>query len=537
MIGIAKTPWPIELGEHPFGQRKKNSQIVGQNHENNRRETTTEKSKIEIVKECFSHPEKYRNLILENISVEPLERFEGKSVYYMWLNKVCPVGCEFCFFKSPSECEDSPENEISDEGIEKIIQLTKDAQIDKFVVSGGGEPMKARKKVNDLAKGVNTKEFIVVTSAYWSKGKNSTNKVLSDLLENASNNPNQPQTTIRVSLDECHFERLSKDETFQYINNIIDWFSEKAIDNPNFKLAFHTIDGDTTVEKLLSQLSIESREESGDYCNRRGKIKLENGLTFSTEYTQLFFSSPFVNLKDEEEQRLNQETFKKFIFDKRGGNMSLSFHGGQPKGAYHLTFYDGTTILWGATAPDTESSIYNDDYASIMDRNLKDVLTLGILEKGQFHMQEIVGEISPKAVERTIGVGLRDFYGRLLLEEDLVRLYASIRIIQEYLIENRITAEEQESWPEEIKVLVSLSLDELKKACLESPKTIIQQYLEDPTVSVEKLIALNTRIALGHYSLKTEDMYKAVREANIDSEIKQQFIEVCFPSQSNLSSI
>lgn len=347
MIGIPKTPWPIELGEHPFGQRKKKGKKVEEPNLNNEGLENSEKSKAEIAQECFANPEKYRNLILEKISVKPLERFEGKSVYYMWLNKVCPVGCEFCFFKSPAECEESPETEITDEGIKKIIQLTQDSQIDKFVISGGGEPMKSREKVNDLARGVNTEDLIVVTSAYWSRGKNATNKVLTELLENSSKNPNQPRTTVRVSLDECHFERLSKDETFQYINNIIDWFSEKAIDNPNFKLTFHTIEGDTTVEKLLSQLEIESKEESGDYCNRRGKIKLKNGLTFGTEYTQLFFSSPFVNLKDEKEQAVNQETFKKFIFDKRGGNMSLSFRGDQPKGAYFLTLYDGTTILWG----------------------------------------------------------------------------------------------------------------------------------------------------------------------------------------------
>lgn len=191
----------------------------------------------------------------------------------------------------------------------------------------------------------------------------------------------------------------------------------------------------------------------------------------------------------------------------------------------------------GATAPDTETSIYDKDYKSIMDNNLKDVLTLGILEKGQFHMQDIVSEVSPKAVDRAIGVGLRDFYGRLLFEEDTVRLYSSIRMLQEYLDENRITEEEQSSWPEEIKTLVSLPKEELKKHFLESPKTIIQQYLEDPTLSADKLIALNTRISLGHYSLKSEDIYWAVRESDINPDIKRQFIETCFPSQSDLGSI
>ena len=543
MAEIPKTPWPIELNEHPFEERYR--QGKESNKENQYRVPTTEEvekmSKIEVAKECFSHPESYRNLILEHVAIKPKEAYDGGSVYYMWLNKVCPVGCEFCFFQSPAKCEGNPEDEITDEGIEKIIQITKDGQMDKFVVSGGGEPIKAKNKVNNLARGVKTKNFVVVTSAYWSRGKNATDKILSGLLENSSENPYQPTTTIRVSLDECHFEKLSKDKGFQYVNNVIDWFADKASDNPKFKLAFHTMEGDKTVEELLAQLPVESREETNpgeasQEANHRIKIKLKNNLSFDIEHTQTFLASPYVNLKDQEEQARNQETFKKFIFSKRQGNMSVSHHGDKPNGVYYLTFYNGQTIIWGSTAPDTETSIYNDDYRTIMDKNLKDVATLGILEKGQYHMQEIVSEISPKTVERTIGVGLRDFYVRLLLEEDTTRLYASVRLMQEYMAEGRISEEEQAAWPAQLKVMVSLPQAELKEACLESPKTIIQQYLDDRTVSVDKLTALHTRIALGHYSVKPEDMYRAVREANIAPEIKQGFLAANYPPQSNLDS-
>ena len=542
MIGIPKTPWPIELGEHPSGakrlQKKEENERSELPDDSLNRAEIEEKPKMEIAKECFADPEKYRNLILERIAVKPKEMFDGGSVYYMWLNKVCPVGCEFCFFQSPAKCEGSPEEEITDEGIERIIKLTQDGKMDKFVVSGGGEPIKSKKKVNDLARGVKTKDFVVVTSAYWSKGKNATDKVLSGLLESSSENPNKPVTTVRISLDECHFERLSKDNTFQYINNIINWFAENASDNPNFKLVFHTMEGDKTVDELIAQLPIESREESGQGSGHRTKVKLKNNLSFEAEYTQTFFASPYVNLKDEEEQIKNQETFKKFIFDKRKGNMSVSNHGeDKPKGVYYLTFYDGSTIIWGSTAPDTETSIYKDDYASIMKKNLDDVATLGILEKGQFYVQEIVSEISPKTVDKTIGVGLRDFYGRLLLEEDTTRLYVSIRLIQEYLAEGRISEEEQAAWPEKIKILASMPKEELKEACLASPKTIIQQYLEDPTVSVNKLQALHTRIALGHYDVRPEDMYTAVSQAEIDPLVKQEFLAAAFPPQSNLNSL
>ena len=387
-----------------------------------------------------------------------------------------------------------------------------------------------------MARGANVKDLFVITSAYWSKTKNGTDVVLSDLLASTEENPNQAVTTVRVSLDQGHFERLSRDKGFQYVQNIVDWFSEKAPNNPRFKLVFHTMDGDSTVDNFLAQLQIRSRDDRKD--NKMG-VSLENNLSFGVEYTQTFYASPFVNLKDPEgAQAQNAQTFKKFVFDKRGGNMSLSFHGeSDPKGVYYLTFYDGRTIIWGATAPDTETSIYKDDYASIMKKNLKDVATLGILERGQFHMQDLASEVNPKAAERAIGVGLRDFYVRLLLEEDTTRLYVSIRLIQEYIAEGRITEEDQKTWPKQLKIMALMSRDELKEACLSSKHNIIQQYLEDPTVSADKLVALHTRVSLGHYSIGPEEMYKAVAESQIDPLIKQRFSEMVSPPQSDLASM
>lgn len=530
-----KTPWPIELGTHPFGTKHHENEEENEQSRLPDQEELEGKSKMEIAKECFNNPEIYRDWILEHVTVEPKEKFDGGSVFYMWLNKVCPVGCEFCFFKSPAKVENKAEEEITEEGIERIIQLTKDGQIDKLVVSGGGEPIKSRKKVNELARGANVKDLFVVTSAYWSKTRSGTDRVLSELLANTEENPNQSVTSVRVSLDQGHLERLAKDGSFQYVQNIVDWFSENAPNNPRFKLFFHTMDGDQTIENFLAQLQIRSR---GERQNNKTRISLENNFSFGVEYTYTFFASPFVNLKDEKEQTRNDQTFKEFLANKRGGNMSLSFHGeNEPKGVYYLTLYDGTTIIWGATTPDNERSIYKDDYASIMQKNLKDIVTLGILERGQFHLQDLVSEINPKAVERAVGVGLRDFYVRLLLEEDTTRLYVSVRLIQECVAEGRITKEDQEAWPEQLKIMVAMSAKELKESCLASKYDIVQQYLKDPAVSAEKLVALYTRVALGHYTIKPEEMFRAVAESDIDPVIKEDFRKIASPPQSELSSL
>lgn len=528
------TPWPIEKKEHPSGEKKKPEEITPEEKQVPSSESLEGKSEKEIARECFENPERYRNWILENIAVEPRERFDGGSVYYMWLTKTCPVGCEFCFFQSPEKGGKGPDEEITDEGIERIIQLTKDGKMDKFVVSGGGEPLKSRKKVNALARGINVPNLYVVTSAYWSKGKRATEKVLSELLESTEENPNGTITTVRVSLDQGHFEKLSRGAGFQYIQNIVDWFNQNAADNPRFKLVFHTMDGDETVEQFMAEQQVRERKERK---NNHACVTLEGGLTIGIEYTQTFYASPFVNMKSEDERTRNVDTFTTWMNEKRGGNMSHSFHGDGAKGAYFLTLYDGTTIVWGSTAPDSETTIYDDSYDGLMQRNFRDVVTLDILEKGQLHMQDLVAEVNPKASERAVAIGLRDFYVRILLEEDSTRLYASIRSLQEFISEGRITEETIATWPQQFQVMVKMSVEELKEACQSSERTVVHQYLEDPNVSYEKLRALHERVVLGHFDFDSRKMCDIIAKSNIDSELKQRFISSIFPPQSGLESM
>jgi len=518
------TPWPIELHDHPFGTRKEIKKgAVEQQKESYIEDEAEPRSPEEIAQQCFDNPEKYREDILKKVSAERQEDFNGDSVYYIWLNKTCPVGCEFCFFRSPTKAEQRSETEITDEGIDNLVNITEDGKIDKFVISGGGEPMMSREKVYELSRRLKVKDVVVVTSAYWSKTPEKTDDILKNMKKATVDNAHGPTMTVRLSLDKCHFERLCRAKDFGYVKNLTDWFAANAKDDPKFKLLIHTMEGDDTVEKFLSTVPIKSREEKGKPLNRKTQVTLENGLVFNIEYSQIFDSNPDVDLTDESQQMNNAETFKDFLDKRRNGNMSVSFHGDAPKGAYFLTFYDGNTIIWGATSPDSETSIYKDNYKQIMEKNLNDVITLAALEKGPLHMQEIVKEVNPKAVTRAVGVGLRDFYPRLLLEEDTTRLYVSVRLMQEYIAEGKIDAEQIKSWPKELQTLVKIDADQLKKACLDSKFNIVTQYLQDTNVSAPILESLYNRVCLGHYSITPEQMFDQVMSSKLPSNMKDEF--------------
>ena len=537
------TPWPIELGQHPLGERKKRRREkdgIGELETWNKlpeAERIEGKSRIEVARECFDASERWRNLILETISVEPKERFEGGSIFYMWMNKVCPVSCEFCFFRSPTKDKRTVETEITPEGIEKIIQFTKEGKILKMVVSGGGEPLMSKDKINSLARSVKVKDFVVVTSAYWAKGKNGAERTLDALRESTQENPHHSTTTVRVSLDEGHFSRLSNSGSFDYVKNIVEWFSKNGMSGSRMKLLFHTMEGDTTVDGLLAQLSVKSSKETRQGMMHKKEVELENGLTFTIEYTQLFDASALTNLHDRKQVAKNVQTFDDFIDERRKGNMPVHFNGEQENGLDFLTFYDGTSTIWGASAPEVETSIYTEGYKQIIEKNLADVLTLGELEKGTKAIQAIVAEVNPKAVERAVCSGLRDFYARLLFEEDATRLYVSIRLLQDFVAEGRITEDQQTVWPKQLRKMVETPKEELQEAYFSSSHSIVKQYLTDPTVTADKLVSLHTRVLLGHYAMTSEKMMKEIDESDIDPAMKQTFRDAVVAPHSQMELV
>lgn len=522
-----KTPWPIELNKHPGFKREKSDMI------DNPEELVNPEKNREIVLECFKNPRIYREAILDNVHINPQEKFDGKNVFYMWLNKTCPVGCDFCFFQSPKGLKRTKENEITDEGIDKIIKFASDAKLDKFVISGGGEPMVSLEKVSKIVSNIESGVVTVVTSGFWAKNTENVNRILNKLSKDTQENKKVDNVSVRLSLDAGHLEKLSKENNLEYVRNIIDWFSAHANHDSKFKFLIHTMEGDDTVEKLISELDVKNRNDYGDYLKKQTSIELNNGLKFIIEYSQVFDSDIKTDLHDEKRMNGNLKIFEDFIKYRRNGNMSIQFHDDKPKGVYFLTLYDGTNMIWGATSPDNESSIYEDDYKSMMEKNYNDILSLAVLEKGSCYIQQIVSEVNPIAVYRSVGMGIRDFYSRLLLEEDSTRLYSSVRIIQEYIKEGRLSDTDIEKFPTKIKILISSDVNTLKEAFSKSTSTILSQYLQDKNLNSERLISLYEFINLGHYNITPEKMVNVVVNSSIDNLIKNKFLEEIENSKSN----
>lgn len=540
MKNLKPVPWPIENKENPIATPRNISHEIAQRVDGMTEEIRTlsnalstpdgaerEVTDIEFARECFQNPQVLRDMVLQNVRVEAREQFEGKSVFYMWMEKACPVGCDFCFFKSPALTEKSPATAITPEGIERQIQFLNDGNIQQLFISGGGEPMLKKREVNRLIQGASVEEVIIITSSHWSQTTEGTTKTLADLRRSSDENPRKPVVTVRLSMDRFHYEKLSKGKGFSYAKNLINEFAHNYKDDKQLKLKVHTMNGDDTIDQLLAELPVAEREDTGGYLKQKTKITLENGFQFNIEFSQEFQTDAEIDMEQNPQAvDHNVASFQEFIDVRRNGNMSLSFNGDQPKGVYWLMLYDGTMLVWGATAPDIETSLYRDDYATTMNKNRADVLTLSVLEKGTFYREGLVGEVDPMAVRRARGMGLRDFHARASLEQPTTRLYASVRAVQDFVQEGRITPEVMETWPAELQRLVQMPQEELAEAYRSADQTIVDQYLKVPHVTAQNLLALYKRVKLGHYApLTAECMMGKIASSSLDETMKKEFVE------------
>lgn len=520
--------WPIENLNHP-GIRKFNTDkgVKESEPESEEPVTGTEEERspetaLEQAKDAFANPDALRAAVLEHIRVEPTERLDGESFLCIWPNKHCPVGCSVCFFNSPEESGGQPTDEtrIPKEFWGPAIETINSANVRELVIAGGGEPFLRRAFVERMFAEAKAKNIFLSTSGIWAQRKGSAETIVEKLFQAHKANVNNPVTDIRLSFDEYHAEKISPDGDLDYAKNLLAIFQERYSDEKNFRVSFHSMDGDPTMERLIRELPTQQREWKD---NKTEIITLENGYQFEIRWKRLFHSDPEIDMHDTPAVDRNIEIFDEDINSEHSGNMSVVFNEGKPKGSDLLVHYDGTILNWGASSPDNESSLYKGGYKAAMQKAFDDVLALSFLEKGNTYREGIVAEVNPTAVRRAKAMNLRDFYSRAMLEEARTRLYLSIRVTQDYIREGRVSENEVQQWPKELQQLIAMTPSELQEGYHASNYTIVHQYLSEPSLDETQLAHLFSLVRKGHYDVTPQQMLQIVEES--DFAKKNEFRE------------
>lgn len=440
----------------------------------------------------FDHPGFFRQKIIANIKFTPRIHYNGRGFICALITSRCHVGCEDCmFFSNMSEGKNSY-NTMSPQRISNLMKLVQDSNTGYLLVSGGGEGFLEPNLMYQIIKETKADVTWMVTSAFWARNRDTAEKVLKNMYDaflRGNHKENKRKIVCRVSFDRFHMEALSipGQNPLKYIINIIKLFEERYSHEEGFVLMLHSLQGE---EGLITKLcDVVGGEKVVRALPSDGNVKvtesaiavrLKSGYTFEITYAKLLLSDLAPDLRDEGELKRKITVWEQDAFYNERGNPSVNYNMDGTIGTDMLVLYDGRVAGgWQAEMPDVLINIDTDNFTSIMKKTLSDPGVLGTIENGLVYRFNIIDEVCPKAVLRAKAVNVRDYTSPTLLEEDKVKLYYTIRVIQDFIARpGRVDIKDIAKWPAELRSLVSLNKEELQSLYRASEYDIVQQFVE-----------------------------------------------------------
>jgi len=466
---------------------------------------------------AFESPQHYRNLILKNVAVKAERKpFSGKSFTCVSFTRFCPVGCRFCFFSSsPAEKQKTIADAFTEEGLERFIQFMNEANLGYLLVSGGGEPFMERNCLLNVVERVKSDNIVLVTSGNWAKSRAGAANYVRQIYAAFERRTSPAKVVIRLSVDEEHGS-VGLEPAF----HLISLFEENYLTQEKFKLQFHTLFDDPCIDNMLHELKDRTVSVEEGQCKSDGDtilkvnpaekiIKLSSGLEIKVGYAKRFNSNIKVNLNDPEVIAKNLSIFQWDLSESEENNPSVVTNLKGGKGLDFWVNFNGNVTTWGNQVPDNLYNIYEDSYEDVVNGTFADPISLAYLEKGDPYRDRIVREVNPKAAIRAKATNIRDYTGAIICEEEKTRLYLSLRILQDYIKEQRVTPEKVKAWPIEIQQLVALEKAELISLYRKSEHSIVDQYIQRPFNKFEWL-DLFELIKCGHYEIGPAIIQKAI---------------------------
>jgi hypothetical protein len=370
-------------------------------------------------------------------------------------------------------------------------------------------------------------KIVLVTSANWAKSKAGAETYLKQIHEAFKKRKTPTNLVVRVSVDEEHGK-----VGLEPICHLIELFEKNYLNDSHFKLQFHTLFDDPCIEKLLNQLSgkivgSEEHRRKSDAdtilkVNPAEKmIQLSSGLSIKVGYAKRFYSNIKVDLNDPKVIERNLSTFEWDITESEENNSSVVTNMDGKKGLDFWVNFNGNVTTWGNQIPDHIFNLYEDDYEMVVKGTFEDPISLAYLEKGTPYRDKIVSEVNPKAVIRARATNIRDYTGAIIWEEEKNRLYFSLRVLQDYIEEGRVTPSEFKIWPIEIQQLVLLKKEDLMHLYRESDISIVDQFMERK-FNQHEWLDLFELIKLGHYDITPIKINEAIEYYN--QQVDKEFI-------------
>lgn len=477
-----------------------------------------------MVANAFARPQHYRDQLRNAGLVRGhVEEFSGKTFICVSLTRFCPVGCKFCFFKSGKLFrQPTREDILTEEGMDKFVKFANHINLGYLLVSGGGEPMMEKQSVLKIIREVKSERIVLVTSAHWARKYDAAERYLRDIKEALSQREMPTELTVRVSVDSEHILTLTLDP----IKNLIKLFQQEFKSIPHLDLQIHSMSTDPTLDNLLADLSSEykisrrvvDKERISDGINAIKVVPKQEVLSFDdldvkVGYANTFYSNLRVNLNDPEVTEKNVEVYEYDLYNSEDGNSSTVTNKLGHPGLDYWVNYNGNVTTWGNQYLDNLFNLYTDEPQDIVQGSLMDPAALSFIEKGAPYRDAVVAEANRTAVTRSKAVNIRDYTGALMFDEARMRLYYTLRVLQDYKELGRMDEDAYEKLPQDLQDLISVSKEELIEGFEDADYTIVEQLMEKEFDQFYILDMLEW-IKLGHYNLSSEKIQKLVNYYN-----------------------
>jgi hypothetical protein len=470
----------------------------------------------------FNSPAMYRKFILEcnNLVKYDAKPYRGKSFICLFLTRFCGVGCPFCFFKSPpNEGSSDIKDSFTKEGTEKFIKFANEANVGYLQISGGGESFLKRKALLQCIEEVNADRIMLVTSGVWASNEDVGEAYVRDIASAIMKRKKSARVSIRLSISEGHSMKLG----VKPLVNLLKIFEEQYRSHPFLTLQLKTFERDETLWNFLRALPSYTLEDIGVNTSDDQLVKKvipwKKKLTFPSGYSlilgvsRVFDPGLRPNLNDPQSIQNTINVYDQDLDQSENDFPSVVFNSDGSRGLDWLVEYNGNVCTWQNRVQDNLLNLYEDNFSKVLQSTFCDPLTLSYIEKGSKYREQIISEVSPRAVTLMKAVSVRDYAGNCLFEDEKVRLYYTIRILQEYIKVERINLEELAKLPKNLLNVINLPKDDIIKLFKEATYSIVDQEIKNAPSSVELRDFLEL-LKLGHFDVSDEQISRILLHYN-----------------------
>ncbi len=141
------------------------------------------------------------------------------------ITKYCSVGCGHCKYNAPLPHHSRKRDNmvLSEKQIAFCVDFTKESEINRIVITGGGEPTHELDGVCALIERADVSEVALYTAGQWGSESRECQEHLERFANSLSASKSEKTLQIRLSVDDFHAERIG----VRPIARIVDYLTEK----------------------------------------------------------------------------------------------------------------------------------------------------------------------------------------------------------------------------------------------------------------------------------------------------------------------